>query len=227
MKISVFQFYMYIRSSTIKGNRVINPRQDKLMMKMTRTSSIVYLSVLILAVSLMPVASALSQESPRYDFIGFGERYDRLLSEARRQGYAVKEEEIKAPYGVHYVLLAKELQFYGEHISLFFNESRELIYFSVSYELKENHSQTIMEKLIRSMGEKLAEKYGPSERETAPYYRLYESNFEIFLYPTGPAPEFARLSFKQLDRYTAYQEYYRQEVEKLENQEIADTVEKI
>ena len=97
----------------------------------------------------------------------------------------------------------------------------------MSYELKENHSQTIMEKLIRSMGEKLTEKYGPNERETAPYFRVYESNFEIFLYPTGPAPELARLSMKQLDRYASYQEYYKEEVEKLENQEIAQTVEKL
>jgi hypothetical protein len=128
---------------------------------------------------------------------------------------------------VYSVLLSKELQFYRENIELFFNENRELIYFSVSYELRENQSQTIMEKLIGSMGEKLTEKYGPSERSTAPYFRVYESNFEIFLYPTGPAPELARLSMKQLDRYASYQEYYKKEVEKLENQEIAATVEKL
>jgi hypothetical protein len=164
---------------------------------------------------------------PRYDFIEFGSSYDRLLSQAKNGEYTVKEEEIGAPYGTHYVLLEKEQQFYMEHIALFFNEDKELIYFNVSYVLKDDHSQTIIEKLILSMAEKLNEKYGPNELETAPYYRLYENNYEIFLYPTGPAPETARLSFKQLDRFSVYQEYYRQEVEKEEREEIAGTVEKL
>jgi hypothetical protein len=197
------------------------------MTRVKRITEAYCLAALICISTLVPSASILAQEAPRYDFVGFDMRYDRLLNEARKQAYAVKEEEIKAPYGVYSVLLSKELQFYGESIALFFNEDKELIYFSVSYELRENHSQTIMEKLIRSMGEKLRDKYGPSERETAPYFRVYENNFEIFLYPTGPAPELARLSMKQLDRYALYQEYYRQEVEKLENQEIAETVQKL
>jgi hypothetical protein len=175
----------------------------------------------------LPVFSLFAQNQPRYAFIGFGDSYDRILGEARKQEYTVKEEEIKAAYGTHFLLLEKELQFYREELSLFFNQGKELIYFSVHYVLKENHSQTIIEKLIRSLGAKLVEKYGPNERETAPYYRLYENNYEVFLYPTGPAPEVARLSFKQLDRYTAYLDYYRLEVEKLENQEIAETVEKL
>jgi hypothetical protein len=196
------------------------------MRKHERPIRVYFLIPLVLAV-LLPASSLFSQDAPRYAFIGFGDRYDRILSEARKQEYTVKEEEIKAAYGTHYVLLEKELQFYREELSLFFNEGKELIYFSARYVLKANHSQTIIEKLILSMGEKLVEKYGPNERENAPYYRLYENNFEIFLYPTGPAPEAARLSFKQLDRYTAYLEYYRLEVEKLENQEIAETVEKL
>jgi len=186
--------------------------------------------LILIGVALLGIitqASLFAQETPRYDFIRFDERYDRLIREAQNQKYAVTEEEIKAPYGVYYALFEKELQFYDEDIALFFNENKELIYFTVSYELKENHSQTVMEKLIQSMGEKLAEKYGPNERETAPYYRVYENTFEIYLYPTGPAPELTRLSMKQLDRYASHQEYYRQEVEKLVNQEIAGTVDKL
>ena len=185
-----------------------------------------FLTFLLLTV-LIPTASLFCQDATKYDFIEFGKKYDSLLSQARNEEYTVKEEEIKAPYGTHYALLEKDLQFYEENISLFFNENKELLYFNVSYVLKENHSQTIIEKLIFSMGEKLIEKYGPNEVATAPYYRLYENNYEIFLYPTGPAPETARLSFKQLDRFVVYQEYYRQEVEKLENEEIAGTVEKL
>ena len=191
-----------------------------------RTARLVLLTGVAL-LGLLAHAPLFAQETPRYDFIRFDERYDRLIREARNQEYAVTEEEIKAPYGVYHALFEKELQFYDEDIALFFNENKELIYFTVSYELKENHSQTVMEKLIQSMGGKLAEKYGPNERETAPYYRVYENTFEIYLYPTGPAPELTRLSMKQLDRYASHQEYYRQEVEKLVNQEIAGTVEKL
>ncbi len=178
-------------------------------------------------VFLIPAVSLFGQQAPRYDFIEFGKRYDSLLSQARRGGYTVKEEEIRAVYGTHHVLLEKELQFYGENISLFFNENRELIYFNVSYVLKENHSQTIINDLILSVGEKLVEKYGPSERETVPYYRNYENRYEIFLYPPGQPPEVATLSFKELERFTEYRAYYDQEVKKLEEQEIAGTVEKL
>jgi hypothetical protein len=186
-----------------------------------------HLTIFVIVCSLMTATGLLAQDAPRYDFIGFGVGYDRMLSEARNMEYAVKEEEIKAPYGTHYVLLQKDMQFYGEHIALFFNENKELIFFSVSYELKENHSQTVIEKLVLSIGDRLIEKYGPNEVATAPYYRIYENNYEVFLYPTGPAPEVATLSFKQLDLYSAYQEYYKQEVERLENEEIAETVEKL
>jgi hypothetical protein len=186
-----------------------------------------YFLPFFLCAVIIPTASVFSQEAPKYDFIEFGKRYDSLLSQARNKEYTVKEEEIKAPYGTQYVLIEKDQQFYGEKISLFFNEKRELIYFTIRYVLKENHSQTIIEKLILSMGEMLIEKYGPNELATAPYYRLYENNYEIFLYPTGPAPETARLSFKQLNRFVVHQEYYRQEVEKLEDEEIAGTVEKL
>jgi hypothetical protein len=197
------------------------------MLNKSHRRTIPFILFFILLTVLIPSASLFCQETPKYDFVEFGKKYNSLLSQARTEEYTVKEEEIKAPYGTHYVLLEKDLQFYGENISLFFNENKELIYFNISYVLKENHSQTIIEKLILSMGKKLIEKYGPNEVATAPYYRLYENNYEIFLYPTRPAPEIARLSFKQLDRFVVYQEYYRQEVEKLENEEIAGTVEKL
>ena len=175
----------------------------------------------------LPAATIFSQDTPTYDFIEFGSRYDRLISQAKGNDYTVKEEEIQAPYGTYYVLLEKEQQLYGEQVALFFNENRELIYFNVSYILQENQSQTIIEKLIMSLADKLIETYGPNELSTAPYYRLYENNYEIFLYPTGPAPETARLSFKQLDRFVVYQEYHQQEVDKVEDEEIAGTVEKL
>ena len=194
--------------------------------KKQRRTLYVILPLLMLTV-FIPSASIFCQEKPKYDFIEFGSKYDKLLSQANKGEYTVKEEEIKAPYGTHYVLLEKDQQFYKENITLFFNENRELIYFNITYVLKENQSQTIIEKLILSMAEKLIEKYGPNELATAPYYRLYENNYEVFLYPMGPAPETARLSFKQLDRFVVYQEYYRQEVEKVESEEIAGTVEKL
>ena len=191
-----------------------------------RRISYVVLFILVLVVCI-PSAAVICQDKPKYDFIEFGSRYDTLLNRAKNEAYTVKEEEIKAPYGTHYVLLEKEQQFYQERVSLFFNENKELIYFNITYVLNDGLSQTIIEKLILSMAEKLVEKYGTNELATAPYYRMYENNYEVFLYPTGPAPETARLSFKQLDRFIVHQEYYRQEVEKAESEEIAGTVEKL
>jgi hypothetical protein len=202
-------------------------RQDGIMPIKNPKRLIPLLLPFILCAFLMPAMSLFGQEAPRYDFIEFDKRYASLLSQARREGYTVKEEEIRAVYGTHLVFLEKELQFYGENISLFFNQNRELIYFNVSYVLKENHSQTIINDLILSMGEKLAEKYGPNERETVPYYRTYENNYEIFLYPPGQPPEVATLSFKELDGFMEYRAYYDQEVKKLEEEEIADIVEKL
>jgi hypothetical protein len=167
------------------------------------------------------------QETPSYSFITFTSNYNRLLNAARADGYQVIEEEIAAVHGNYHVLLQKPGQFYGENISLFFNENRELIFFSVRFELNQNHSQRIIEKLMLSMGDKLKDKYGENEREFVPYFRIYDNNFEIYLYPQGPAPTNARLSIKQLDRYESYQEFYREEVERLENEEIAETVENL
>jgi hypothetical protein len=182
---------------------------------------------IIIILILAPPLGLFGQETPSYSFISFTSNYNRLINAARADGYQVIEEEIAAVHGNYHILLQKPGQFYGENISLFFNENRELIFFSIRFELNQNHSQRIIEKLIVSMGEKLEDKYGENEREHVPYFRIYENNFEIYLYPQGPAPTNARLSIKQLNRYDLYQEFYREEVERLENEEIAETLENL
>jgi len=192
--------------------------------KIFRLLLIRYCCLVLVIVIFIPFSILFAQEEPSYSFITFNKSYDNLLKSAGTDGYQVKEENIGSVYGTYWVSMEKSLQFYSEDIALFFNENRELVFFSVRFELNENHSRTIIDKLSRSLGEKLTEKYGDNENASYPYYRMYENNYEIFLHPQGTASDTVLLSFKQLDRYSAYQEYYREEVERLENEEIAKTV---
>jgi hypothetical protein len=167
------------------------------------------------------------QDSPEYDFIDFDTGYSRILTRARSGGYQVKEEELLSVYGTRHVLLEKDLQFYSEDVSLFFDQNRDLIYFSVRYTLHENQSRTIMARLTESISERLVEKYGENERPTDPYYRVFENRYEIHLFPSTPASEITRLSFKHLERYEAYGGYYEMEVRELEDEEIEQTVDNL
>lgn len=167
------------------------------------------------------------QDKPGYDFITFDTTYDRLVDRARAEGYQVQEEEIVSAYGARHLILDRSGRFYREEASLFFNQDRQLIFFSIRFTLLENQPRTIVRKLINSMQQKLEQKYGPSERDTVPYFKVYENAYEIFVYPPAPASENARISFKHLDRFSSYLEYYRQEVEKLVNQEIEETVQNL
>jgi hypothetical protein len=167
------------------------------------------------------------QVEPTYGFIGFDTGYDQLIDGARSEGYQVKEEEILSVYGSAHVLLEKDLEFYSEDVSLFFDNNRALIFFSIRYTLHENQSRTIMTRLTQSIAEKLTEKYGENERTTVPYYRVYENKFEIRLLPPAPASEITRLSFKHLERYETYLEFYDLEVKRLEDEQIEKTVENL
>ena len=77
------------------------------MTSVKRIASACLFAALICISILAPPVPSLAQETPRYDFVGFEVGYDRLLNDARKQEYAIKEEEIKAPYGVYNVLLSK------------------------------------------------------------------------------------------------------------------------
>jgi hypothetical protein len=187
----------------------------------------VLLTLTVLLVAAVPTGGVLAQVLLGYDFITFQAGYDRIAGAARNDGYQIKEEEITSAYGSYHLLLEKSGQFYGEEISLFFNQERELIYFSASFIFLENQPRTIVRKLITSIASKLEEKYGESQRDAVPYFRVYENEYEILVYPPTPTSESARVSFKHLDRYAAYLEFYREEVERLVDQEIEQTMQNL
>jgi len=183
----------------------------------------IFCIAVVLAV-FIPALSVCAQESPSYTFIDFNKSYDSIVSSAGSNGYQVKEQEITSFFGKHYLFLEKSQEFYSEKIALFFDAEKKLIFFSVLYALSENQSSRVIQKLDESLALKLVEKYGENENNNVPYYRVYQNMYEIFLYPPGSGGRTARLSFKQLDRSSAYLDYYKQEVEKLENETISKTV---
>ena len=187
----------------------------------------VLLILMVLILTAAPAGGLLAQVLPGYDFITFQAGYDGILSAARADGYQVREEEITSAYGSYHAVLDRRGQFYREDISLFFSRERRLIYFSIRFTLLENQPRTIVRKLVGSMTEKLEEKYGESQREAVPYFRVHENAYEIMVYPPAPASEAARVSFKHLDRYASHLEYYRLEIERLVDQEIERTVENL
>ncbi len=169
--------------------------------------------------------SASAQQPPSYSFVSFGNNYDSILSSARSDGYQIKEEELNSSFGNYSLQSEKQFDFYSENLFLFFNEKKELIFFTVQYELKKDQTKTILDKLVISILDKLVEKYGTNENDNFPYYRIFENQYEIVVRPRQSTSNFANISFKQLDKFSEYQEYHQQELERLENEEISKTVE--
>ena len=82
--------------------------------------------------------SAFAQQPPSYSFVSFGDRYDSMLRFARSDGYQIKEEELNSSFGNFSMQAEKQFDFYTENLFLFFNEKKELIFFTVQYELKKS-----------------------------------------------------------------------------------------
>ena len=82
----------------------------------------------------------------------------------------------------------------------------------MQYELKKEQSKTILDKLVLSIMDKLVEKYGENENDNFPYYRVFENQYEIVVRPRQSTSNFANISFKQLDKFSEYQEYHQQEL---------------
>jgi hypothetical protein len=165
-----------------------------------------------------------AQQKPSYSFISFDKDYTSLLSTARSQEYQISEEELNSSYGKHFLQAEKMLNFYTESLYMFFDENRKLIFFSVKFLLKENQSRTVLDKLVNSIQEKLVEKYGPNENEFLPYFKIVENQYEVVLKPRQSTSGVAHIAMKELEKYSDYQIYYEQEVEKLANDEISKTV---
>jgi hypothetical protein len=181
-------------------------------------------AALLLGASAVLPGTAAAQQSPSYSFVSFDRGYDAILASARADGYQVKEEDINSSYGSRLLLIEKTLDFYTERLYLFFSAENSLISFTVEYTVEEGRSWTVLDKLIASITEKLEEKYGPND--LYPYYRVVESEYELFVRPHQSFSPTARVSFRNLVRTAEYDAYYRQEIEKLERREIEKTVEK-
>jgi hypothetical protein len=178
------------------------------------------LFVFVLSVNLF------AQDVPKYSFVSFDQGYSDILSAARNDEYNVKEDEVSSMYGKYLVTLEKPHTFYEERLELFFNENRELIFYTVEFELYANRSKRIIDKLVTSMKEKFTGEYGPSENSTVPYYRVVEGQYEVFVRPYFEASTAVRVSFKNMESYGEYQDFYKVEIESEENEEISKTVEK-
>jgi len=166
------------------------------------------------------------RSKPEYAFVAFDRSYADIVRAARRGEYDVVEEETGSQYGKHLVKLGKPQKFYSEKLYLFFNENKELIFFTVMYGLYENGSKTIIDKLVTSIEQKFIDEYGESEKTSVPYYRVVEGEYELFVKPINVSSTTATVSFKNLQGYDEYQEYYTIEVEREEDEEIKRTVDK-
>lgn len=165
-----------------------------------------------------------AQAVPSYSFISFQTNYSGIVNFAGSDGYHLKEEEITSRYGKYHIFLEKPLTYYTENIYLFFNEQKELISFTVIFMINENQPRTVLDKLVGSISEKLTDKYGPSENEAYAYFKLYENTYELAVRPRQSSSGFAYVSFKHAQRDSDYRDYYVQEIEALENEEIEETV---
>ncbi len=187
-----------------------------------RIALILFVSSLVFVLS----CSLFAQDIPQYSFVSFERGYNEILRSARNEEYSLKEEEVNSSYGMHLVTLEKTHAFYEERVALFFNENRELIFYTVNFELHANRSKRIIDKLISSLEEKFTGEYGPNENVTVPYYRVVEGQYEVFVKPYFEASTAARVSFKHMGSYGVYQDFYNVEIEAEENEEIRKTVEK-
>jgi len=165
-----------------------------------------------------------AQIVPSYSFISFDTAYGSVVASARGEGYQVKEEEITSRFGKYHIFLEKMRNYYTENIYLFFNENKELVSFTVLFSINENQPRTVLDKLVVSISEKLTEKYGPNENETYAYFKLYENSYELVVRPRQSSSGSAYVTFKHVPRNEAYREFYVQEVEELEDEEIEATV---
>jgi hypothetical protein len=180
------------------------------------------LVLLYLATHFSPTASA--QVRPGYSFATFDKNYDTLLSAARSAGYQVKEEEINSPYGKFSLRAEKAEKFYKEELFLFFNEKKELISLTARFNVLENQSKEVLDRLVGSIKEKLVQKYGPSERQNYPYFKLVENKYEVVVKPRQYFSASAESAFRELARSDTYKTYYVKEVQRLENEAISKTV---
>ena len=187
-----------------------------------RIALILFVSPLVFVLS----CPLFAQDIPQYSFVSFGQGYNEILRSARNEEYSLKEEEVNSSYGMHHVTLEKNHAFYEERVALFFNENRELIFYTVNFELHANRSKRIIDKLVSSLEDKFTGEYGPNENVTVPYYRIVEDQYEVFVKPYFEASTAARVSFKHMGSYGEYQDFYNVEIEAEENEEIRKTVEK-
>jgi len=170
------------------------------------------------------ISKAYAQVSPSYSFISFDASYQTIMNRAKGEGYQIKEEEINSVYGKYHLSLEKSQEFYAENIFIFFDQNRAPIFFTVRFRLKENQPKSILERLENSISSRLTQKYGESSSENLPYFRIIGENYEIMIKPLQAATMYADVTFKHLERFSAFGLYYEQEIKKLETEIITKTV---
>ena len=188
-------------------------------------------TVFFILIFLMQGSISFAQEpgglrSPGYSFVDFDTRYEEIEETARSDGYEVRREETISRYGRSSLTIEKAGKFYAETISLFFDDTKRLLFFSVSLDLNEDQSKIVIDRLATEIVGKFELEYGESEKETVPYYRVVEGEYELFVKPITATTVSCVVTFRHIPRYDEYGEYYSAEVMREVAEEIGKTVEK-
>lgn len=193
-------------------------RKKNLFYKLTK------IILVVLIYSFILTQLAFSQTVPGYGFINFTMNYNTILTQLKNKSFEIKEQEIASKYGNYLIFASKTLNYYTETFYLFFNEKKELIFFQVGFELNNLQSRDELEKLYISMTKKLEEKYGKPENENFPYFKMFENNYEITLFPLFPGANKIKLTYKYIEKFNEYQDYYKANLEKEVDTEINNIV---
>ncbi len=161
-----------------------------------------------------------------YSFVDFDKSYEYIEQNARSDGYEVRREESISRYGRFLLTLEKAGKFYAENLYLFFDDTRRLLFFSVSLDLNKDQSKLVIDRLVTEIVKKFELEYGESEKETVPYYRVVEGEYELFVRPVTATTVSCVVTFRHIPRYDEYGEYYSAEVMREVTEEIEKTVEK-
>jgi len=162
-----------------------------------------------------------AQDVPFYSFVRFDSSYDSIISSAKNEEYEIQESEINSPFGKYLVTIKKPLSYHTEQIYLFFNQDKQLQFFTVRFLLGENQSRLLLDRLATSIIEKLGERYGESEPGAMLYKKLINERYEIIVPPIYAGSRIFEVSFKDLERYSSFQQFYEAEMKAKEDEEIA------
>lgn len=164
-------------------------------------------------------------KSPGYSFVDFDKSYEYIEENARKSGYEVRRGDSISRFGRSSLTLEKAGKFYSENLYLFFDNTGRLLFFTVSLDLNVDQSKIVIDRLVTEIAGKFEVEYGKSERETVPYYRVVEGEYELFIRPVTATTVSCVVTFRHIPRYDEYGEFYTAEVLREIEEEIVKTVE--